>query len=533
LIRTLDNILQSAAEKCFDKIAVISANDQFSYGHLHQESLRFAYSLKFHGIQKGDRICIFTPKDIIQVITIFGTWKAGGVIVPIRSISRTFQALHIIRDSGASVLVTTADRYHVLFKDLSLLPFLRLVVIVDQLEETYTNQSHLSILGWPDVLNTPINGSCDSDILANDMAAILYTSGSTGKPKGVILSHYNIVSGTKNVSQYLGINPKDRLLSILSFSFDYGLNQLTTTFYRCAQIILFNYLFAKDIIKAVKRYEITGLAAVSNTWIQLLKLSWNHHDMPLLRYITNTGGAIPTIHVREMRKRLPNSMIFLMYGFTEAFRSTYLDPHLVDQYPDSIGKAVPGQEILVLNKNNEQVKPGETGELVHRGSHVAHGYWGAPDKSAEVFKKNPLQPNEVTVPEIVAFSGDYVFKNEEGFLFFIGRRDDMIKSAGNRISPTEIEEIVYSCPGIDEVVALGIPHNTYGQSIFLVLRLRSDSDSTIEQIRNHCVGHMPPYMVPAEIKILETLPRNANGKLDRLAIKKEVYTKLGIDMGHG
>ncbi|NIA32047.1 MAG: AMP-binding protein, partial [Actinobacteria bacterium] len=367
-------------------------------------------------------------------------------------------------------------------------------------------------------------------VIENDLAAILYTSGSTGKPKGVVLSHLNIVAGAKSVAEYLKNTENDRLLSILSFGFDYGLSQLTTSFLVGAQVVLLNHLFNNDILKAVDKYKITGLAAVATTWIQLLQSKWEYPRMGSLRYITNSGGAIPKDYVLELKRRLPKTSIYLMYGLTEAFRSTFLDPELVVQRPTSMGKAIPGNEVLVLDENNRPVKPGKVGELIHRGPLVAKGYWDDPELTAIRFRHDPLQPKQVPNPEFVVYSGDYVKIDKDGYLYFVGRKDEMIKCAGNRVSPTEVEEVIYASGKVQDAIVFGVPDEIYGHVIRAVVVAAPGVEITEKEIIRHCKRELPPYMVPQSVEMRSELPVNASGKLDRSLVKKQILESLNPEV---
>ncbi len=524
MIRLIGDLISSAGEKSPDKICAFQDNRTITYGVILEKSVKLGRFLLRRGLAKGDRVCFYIEKRFEKIVSIFGISFAGGVFVPIRRLSKLAQAAHIINDSGSRILITTSSRLIAILDNKEEMPNLDTIIVVDQLTMP-DDHIGISLISWDEVMDSDAGSFPDIRFTENDLAAILYTSGSTGRPKGVVLNHLNVIAGTRKVSEYLKITPDDRLLSILTFGFDYGLNQLTTAFYNCAQIVLLDYLFPGDIIKTVDRYEITGLAAVATTWIQLLHISWENSGINRLRYITNSGGAIPEHLVYELRKRLPDTSIYLMYGLTEAFRSTYLDPALVDQYPTSIGKAIPGEEIMVLDQNDQPVKPGEKGELVHRGVLVSQGYWNDPELTRIRFRPNPMQPQEVPLREMVVYSGDQVRIDEKGLLYFIGRKDDMIKCAGNRISPTEVEEILYKYSGITNAVAFGVPHDTYGQSVFAVVSTSDGGELTTSEILKYCKDQMPPYMIPTEIEIWQSLPKNDNGKLDRSAIKREVYSK--------
>jgi acyl-CoA ligase (AMP-forming) (exosortase A-associated) len=394
-----------------------------------------------------------------------------------------------------------------------------------------------------------------AEIGADDHATIMYTSGSTGKPKGVVLSHHNLVSGAASVSTYLENHQDDRLLAVLPFSFDYGLSQVTTAFRVGASVTLMDYLFARDVVRAVDADKITGLAAVPPVWIQLADLDWPTSVTDHLRYITNSGGRMPRATLDKLRKALPKTKPYLMYGLTEAFRGTYLPPAEIDRRPDSMGKAIPNAEILVVRPDGSPCAPNEPGELVQRGALVALGYWNDPAKTAERFKPVPNQRRELPITELAVWSGDTVRMDEEGFLYFVGRRDEMIKTSGYRVSPTEVEEIVYASGMVGDAVAFGAPHPTLGEAIVVVCSepspgLRPPSPAEAGEGRGegslppspapagegrgegllaYCKQKMPNYMVPQHIGWLDALPRNPNGKFDRPALAARFKTVFGAE----
>ena len=533
MTRVLHDLLRQAAELSPDKPAVLHKEESMTYGDFRREAGKLADILLRAGVGKGDRVGFFLEKRFEKVTSIFGISMAGGVFVPIRRLSLGNQAAHILRDSGSRVLITTYSRLPLLAEFAKDMPELKTVLAIGKEAEANEAKSvafpGVEVLDWTRAMAGASETPGLPRVVEPDLAAILYTSGSTGSPKGVVLSHLNIVAGAKTVSEFLKISEQDRLLSILTFGFDYGLNQLTTCFLQRAQIVLLDYLFPKDIISTAKKFRVTGIGAVATTWIQLVQSKWSGEDLPDLRYITNSGGAIPPNLVMELRKRLPKASVFLMYGLTEAFRSTFLDPSLTDQYPSSMGKAIPGEEILIFDEHGKPVKPGEVGELAHRGVLVAQGYWNAPELTAIRFRRNPMQAPEVPIPEMMVFSGDQVRIDAQGFLYFVGRKDEMIKCAGNRLSPTEVEEILYASGLVQAAMALGVPHEIYGQTVHIVVEpLEGGEQVTAEKVQAYCKQAMPAYMVPTGVDLREGLPRNANGKLDRALIKKQVFEKLGI-----
>ncbi len=523
MIRVLYDILQAAAAAQPQKTAVFCKRDSMTYAEVDAAARGVAVTLARFGLRKGDRVGVYLEKGFEEVISLWGITLAGGVFVPIRPGLTTGQAAHILEDSGAAVLITDPGRAGALRGHTPVFGHLSLVVCGGERERSAQLEAHCrGLASWEEAVSGRASQTASHfRVIDTDLAAILYTSGSTGKPKGVVLSHLNVVEGSKRVSEYLAITEHDRLLSILSFGFDYGLNQLTTAFLRQAQIVLFEPVFPKHIIDISRRTDVTGIAAVSTTWMQLLQAPWDQSQLPRLRYITNSGGAIPREGVLELRRRLPKASIFLMYGLTEAFRSTYLDPGLVEQHPTSIGRAIPGEEILVLDEAGRPVPEGGVGELVHRGVLVAQGYWNAPELTESRFRPDPLPPPGHPHPPRVVYSGDQVKVGEGGLLFFAGRKDELIKCAGNRISPAEVEEIVYASGLVDFAVAFGAPHPVFGHRVGLVAVPRDPLTFDREALLGHCRKNMPSYMVPDTILVRESLPTNSNGKLDRARIKAE------------
>jgi acyl-CoA ligase (AMP-forming) (exosortase A-associated) len=337
-----------------------------------------------------------------------------------------------------------------------------------------------------------------------------------------VLSHRNMVAGARSVAQYLENRAEDRILAALPLSFDAGFSQLTTAFHVGASVTLINYLMPRDVVDAVQRYRVTGLTAVPPLWIQLAQLKWPAAARRSLRYIANTGGRMPKATLDALRAALPETLPYLMYGLTESFRSTYLPPSEVERRPDSIGKAIPNAEVLVVREDGSLCDANEPGELVHRGALVSLGYWNDPEKTAARFKPAPGQPSGLVMPEIAVWSGDTVRRDEEGFLYFITRRDEMIKTSGYRVSPTEVEEVVYGTGLVGEVAALGIAHPVLGQAIVIIATAPARGDLDSQALLAQCREHLPAFMVPARIIGRKgSLPRNPNGKIDRKLLAQE------------
>ncbi|HVQ61567.1 MAG TPA: acyl-CoA ligase (AMP-forming), exosortase A system-associated [Burkholderiales bacterium] len=501
-------------------------NARLDYGALAALVVDFAAGLLKLKLDRSERVAVYLEKRPETVAAMFGAAAAGGVFVPINPLLKPDQVAYILRDCNVRILVTSVERLKLLAGSLAECPDLRAVVTVGAGHDPVGG---LDILPW----GQAVSGSGTvrpHRVIDTDMAAILYTSGSTGKPKGVVLSHRNMVAGARSVAQYLENRPGDRILSALPLSFDAGFSQLSTAFHAGASVSLINYLVPRDIITAVEREGITGLTAVPPLWIQLAQLKWPEPARNSLRYIANTGGRMPRATLDSLRAALPKTLVFLMYGLTESFRSTYLPPSELDRRPDSIGKAIPNAEVLVVREDGTPCAPGEPGELVHRGALVSLGYWNDPAKTAERFKPAPGQPQGVVIREIAVWSGDTVQMDEEGFLYFISRRDEMIKTSGYRVSPTEIEEVIYATGLIGEAAALGVPHPVLGQAIVVVATPRDGAGLEAEELLAQCRQRLPAFMVPARVMVRGgALPRNPNGKIDRKLLAQEMQSAFEAD----
>jgi len=471
------------------------------------------------GLLKSERVAVYLEKRIDTVAALFGAAAAGGVFVPVNPLLKPEQVVHILNDCNVRILVTSPERLELLRPVLAHCRDLRAAVLVG--DKPSEAAAGLETVRWS--RRGQVSAGRPHRVIDADMAAILYTSGSTGKPKGVVLSHRNLVAGAGSVAQYLENHAEDRILSVLPLSFDYGLSQITTAFHTGACAVLMNYLLPRDVIRAVEREKITGLAAVPPLWIQLAQIDWPEGLDGHLRYITNSGGAMPTATLAALRAKLPRTQPFLMYGLTEAFRSTFLPPEEVDRRPESIGKAIPNAEILVVRPDGSPCAPGEEGELVHRGAHVALGYWNDPDKTAERYKPAPGHLAGLPITELAVWSGDTVKMDEQGFLYFVGRRDEMIKTSGYRVSPTEVEEVVYAMQIATEVAAVGVPHPVLGQAVVLVTYAAQREPGADGRIVDECKKQLPGFMVPTRVVArAEPLPRNPNGKIDRKRLAGEL-----------
>jgi acyl-CoA ligase (AMP-forming) (exosortase A-associated) len=488
------------------------------YGEFDRIVHGFAAGAIGLGVARTDRVGIYLEKRFETVIASFGSAAAGAVFVPMNPLLKPEQVAFIARDCDVRVLVTSPERLGLLAPVLAHCPSVRHVVTTEECERPAGLPTSIGMLTWRELVDGPARPV--HRIIDTDIAAILYTSGSTGKPKGVVLSHRNMVAGAKSVASYLENRASDTLLAALPLSFDAGFSQLTTAFHVGARVVLLNYLLPRDVLRALEREKVTGLTAVPPLYIQLSTHEWPDSIDRHLRYFANTGGRMPRETLQLLRRRVPSARPFLMYGLTEAFRSTYLPPEEVDRRPDSIGKAIPNAEILVLREDGTECAPDEPGELVHRGPLVGQGYWGDAEKTAERYKLLPGRAAGLQLPEYAVFSGDTVRRDADGFLYFIGRRDEMIKTSGYRVSPTEVEEVLYATGRVAECAAFGVEHPALGQAIYVVATVPVGTETLdVDDLLSECRARMPAYMVPSQVIVVPgPLPRNPNGKIDRKAL---------------
>jgi acyl-CoA ligase (AMP-forming) (exosortase A-associated) len=518
----IHDLIFDTARRTPNASALAYGHERLDYAALRGAVRLAAGALLAAAVGRSERVAVYLEKRIENVAAMFGASLAGAVFVPVNPLLKADQVAHILADCNVRVLVTSPERLAQLEGVLARCPDLITVFVTGSGRDSATVGA-VRVLSWDAAQQEPAdNVLAARRAIDADMAAILYTSGSTGKPKGVVLSHRNLAAGAESVASYLALTPADRVLSVLPLSFDYGLSQLTTAFLCGASVVLMNHLFARDIVKMVAAEGITGLAAVPPLWMQLAALPWPQPTT--LRYLTNSGGAMPLPTVAALRAALPGAELFLMYGLTEAFRSTYLPPAELDRRPGSMGRAIPNAQVMVVRPDGTPCAPNEPGELVHRGALVSLGYWNDPARTAERFRPAPGQDPALPLTEMAVWSGDTVRMDEEGYLYFVGRGDEMIKVSGYRVSPAEVEEAVHASGLTLEAVAFGVPHPQLGQAIVL-LAVPGDAALDAAALLKECQRRLPAYMVPAHVELRPgQLPRNPNGKIDRALLRQPFMT---------
>ena len=478
-----------------DAPALTAGGETIDYAALDDLVARTAASLLGRGLTAGDRVASWMGKTQLACILPLACARAGLVHVPINPVLKRAQAAHILADSGARLLIGNEAR------------------AASLAGEDRSDAKIVTSEEWQAGGDALPHSSADP----NQLAALLYTSGSTGRPKGVMLSHANLWLGAVSVAHYLGMSSADRTLAVLPLAFDYGQNQLLSTWAAGGQAIALDYLLARDVVRAVRRHDVTVLAGVPPLWMQLGEADWSKGEGASLRTITNSGGHLPLPTVRRLCALFPAAELHLMYGLTEAFRSTSLDPGLADQHPDSVGKPIPFAEVMIVRPDGGEAAPDEEGELVHAGPLVAQGYWRDDERTRQRFRPAPSTSER---GDTAVWSGDRAVKGSDGLIRFRGRDDAMIKVSGNRVSPTEIEEAALASGVVAECIAIGVPDERLDQAIALVAVTKGDSAT--DRLRAHLAAELPAFMQPRDIVWRDALPLSPNGKIDRAALVKEL-----------
>ena len=517
----IDTIVRLRAKQTPDAPAILWQDDVLSFSEFDRLVDHCAFSIMADygdndGLQ-GARLGVEVRKASSTLVLLFAALRAGAIVVPLNPALKPDQFRHIATDCqmrAGFVSSNTAAALNTVDKSTQWVSF------TPGSAENNTRGSR----------QTSQNPQPLPALNAQHTALLFYTSGSTGKPKGVMVSHHNNVLGAASVAHFLSLSRDDRVLTVLPLSFDYGFNQLVSTWLAGGAAVLHDFFLASDVVKAVQRYAVTGLGAVPPLWHLILGASWKDGAGDSLRYLTNSGGKLSTDLQHNMAKTFPNAEVFAMYGLTEAFRSTVLPPHRLSDKPHSVGTPIPFAQVAVVDENGFEAPSGQPGELVHAGPLVAQGYWGNAEKTAQRYRALPPALKDKVDPRFAktcVFSGDRMMRDEDGDLHFCGRLDEMIKVLGNRLSPQEVEDVAQSVEGVGAVAAFGIDDETVGALVILVAE--GESDSALEhKLQEACRQHLPAYAVPKHIFLRQALPRSANGKIDRPHLKKWVVERLAV-----
>ncbi len=517
-MRFVHEFLSRSAGRTPDKTALVCADRRYTYGQLNESARRVATALVMFGLKPHDRVVLYLENSVESVVAIFGILKAGGTFVVVNPNTKAKKLGHILNDSGAMALIASGNKCAVVADSLDTPPPLRCIVWVkgdDGMAACRAIATHpdLRTCPWEDLLVDA--GGEDVlhaiDLIDVDLATIIYTSGSTGVPKGVMSAHHSMVSVTRSIASYLRLQPDDIILNMLPLAFDYGLYQIIMAFYAGATVVLEkSFAYPYRIVELLETEKITGLPLVPTIAVILMKLENSlKNGLPHLRYITNTGDTLPIHLTGKLRRIFPATAIYSMFGLTECKRVSYLDPAEIDNRPASVGKAIPNARVSIVDDHGNRVGPHEVGELVVRGDNVMQGYWRSPEETARVFK-----PDAATGGTVL-HTRDLFKMDEDGFLYFMGRKDDIIKTKGERVSPLEIESFLRQIDGVVQAAVIGVPDEIAGHIVKAFVVLDRASQLTEEKILKTCQQHLEVLLVPQIIEFRDTLPTSDRGKIDK------------------
>lgn len=512
--RLLGEALLRSAENNPAKTAVIAKGIEYPYSSLKESAENFARHLINAGIKKGDRVAIYIDNSWQSIVSIYGATLSGAVFLVINPQTKADKLKYILNDSEAKILVTSSTLKH----DLSLaLEDARGIqeVIISGDAGLIKKFSHFILSGFEDCISEK-SGVVFPNIIPNDLAALIYTSGSTGFPKGVMMTHQSMVFTSWSLIEYLRLTEKDRIMLLLPLAFDYGLYQLIMAItVGGALIVEQSFIFPATIYKNIEKYKPTVFPGVPTIYAMMIAAGKETGlQFDCIEKVTNTAALLPAEFIPDLKKIFPKALIFKMYGLTECKRVCYLEPELLDQKPTSVGKAIPGTEVFLLSSDGKAVAAGEPGILHIRGPHVMLGYLNKKELSEEMLKEGKLPGEKILC------SNDWFKMDEEGFLYFQGRNDDIIKTRGEKVSPVEIENIIYRINGVREVAVMGMPDAIMGEAVIVYITLHDGIQLNEKEIQRECMLHLEPFMIPQKVVFLSEMPKSTNGKIDKKELKK-------------
>lgn len=508
----VQSFLEKSAALLPDKTALIVGGERYSYADINGMADRASSALSTIGLQKGERAAVFLDNSLEAVVSIFAVLKAGGVFLMVNPTMKAEKLSYILNNCRASVLIGPASKSTVVTEAVNNAQHLKSVFLTGKIN----GQSLIGgrSFSFDEAMNTGAAAPEPVRSTASDLATIIYTSGSTGSPKGVMMAHSNMTAAADSITAYLENTASDVILNTLPISFDYGLYQVLMAFKTGATVILEkSFMYPYRIIETMLKEKVTGFPIVPTMSAILLQMvDIKKMSFPALRYISNTAAALPVSHIQKLREFFPGAKMYSMYGLTECKRVSYLAPEEIDRRPGSVGKAMPDTEAYIVGENGTRVGPGVIGELVVAGPHVMRGYWEMPEETA-----TRLRPG-ARPGELVLYTGDLFKSDEEGYLYFVGRRDDMIKSRGEKVSPREIEHVLYSIDGVIETAVIGVPDPILGQAIKAFVVKKENHPLTEKDILSFCARHLEDHMVPKLIEFTAALPKTDTGKIKKVCL---------------
>lgn len=509
----LHDYLTNSASRLGAKVALVCGNQRVTYGDLDMRSNAIAHHLTEAGIARGDRVVIFADNTVEAVVAFWAVLKANAVVCIVNPLTKSDKLDYLLNDCRPTALIT--DKHlHSIFRDPARnCPSLRRMIVSGPIERNDLQELPHAVR-WDTAVaagrSTPPARRC-IDI---DLAAIIYTSGSTGEPKGVMLTHRNMIAACASISSYLALAEDEVILNVLPLAFDYGLYQMIMAFGAGARLVLErSFAFPAQILGLIKQERVTGFPGVPTIFAALGELkSLRDQDFSSIRYVTNTAAALPLKHILLLQELFSGARIYSMYGLTECKRCTYLPPDDLERKPLSVGIAIPNTEMWIVDEHDRRVGPGVVGQLVIRGATVMKGYWGKPEATARKLKPGPLPGEQVL------YTGDYCRMDAEGYLYFVGRGDEIIKSRGEKIAPKEVENALMNIAGVREAAVIGVPDELLGQAVKAFVVMEKGSMLGEKQLQKECQRRLENFMVPKSIVIVPSLPMTDTGKLKKTAL---------------
>ncbi len=512
----VNEFLQRSADRFPDKVALVCDGRRWTYAEIEAQANRIANGLLDLGLRRGDRVAVWLPNSVETVVAIFGILKAGGVFTVVNPTTKPGKLAYILNNCEAWGLFAPARRMEQIQGLFEAVSSLRLGVLCGPASPASPASSLPSFraLEFRHLLETYPPDPPPTRTIDIDLACLIYTSGSTGDPKGVMSTHANVVFAASSIIQYLENTPEDIVINVLPLSFDYGLYQLLMVFKFGGTLVLErSFAYPAAVLKRIEEERVTGLPGVPTLFAMLLQMDLSRFDLSSLRYLTNTGAALPVEHIRRLREAFPHARLYSMYGLTECKRALYLPPEELDRRPASVGIPIPGTEAWIEDEEGNRLGPGEVGELVIRGSHVMQGYWGDPEETAKRYRPGRYPA------ERLLYTGDLFWMDEEGFFYFVARKDDIIKSRGEKVAPKEVENVLYQLPGVVEAAVVGVPDDLLGQAVKAFIVCSDGHTLTERDVLRHCRQHLEDFMVPKYIEFRESLPKTPSGKIRRSALR--------------
>ena len=506
----VQDFLENSADRLPNKTALICEGKRLAFAEIEAQANRLANALRARGLKRGERVALYLPNSVELVVGIFAVLKASGVFVVVNHTTKHDKLAYILSNCQASALVASgrqADLARRLTQEATCCHTVILTAPPGPAAESFDYLS-LPAIGSEYSAERPPRLNIDLDL-----ACLIYTSGSTGDPKGVMSDHSNVVFATGSIIEYLGNTPDDIVMDVLPLSFDYGLYQLLMVFRFGGTLVLEKgFTYPAAILGLMEKERVTGFPGVPTIFAVLRQMDLSPYDLSALRYITNTAAALPASHITQIRAQFPKAKLYSMYGLTETKRTLYLPPDQLDARPDSVGIAIPGTEVWLEDDLGHRLGPGQVGELVVRGRHVMRGYWGDPAATAERFRPGPFPG------ERVCYTGDLFRIDAEGYLYFVSRKDDMIKSRGEKVAPKEVEAVLYSLPGVIEAAVIGIPDPVLGQAIKAFV-VPGNVELTPSDVLKHCRANLEDLMVPKQVEFCKELPKTSSGKIKKAGLR--------------